>query len=482
MKTPRHTFSHPAGNRIAVVDETLAQVSRSLHEVGMGRLIMRDSGEAPTVGVALSGGADSVALLRVALMMGWKIRALHCNFGLRGEESDRDEAFCCRLCEQRGVSVEVMGFDVRAYCAAHPGKSVEMACRELRYEWWNKLLASGEVDFIALGHHADDNVETLVLNLLRGCGLNGAKGMPAVREGYVRPLLRLTRRNILEFLSALGQDYITDSSNLTDDYKRNRIRHHVLPALERVDSNAIPLMANSQALLSADLALFREMVSDYRRRFFVNEECDLRALKEAAAHASTLLYHILEGDVDAEVLRRLLEGLPTESKVIEGRAYTYIYNKGALKKYPLGVLDAEMDEVKIAIPEHGEAVYHWSTPMGAYSLRVRVMDVTDFRPERNAAKGWFDAEALQSLVCEEGALVLRSPRTGDRMAPFGMKGTRLVSDILTEAHFSPLEKRFHPLLATPSGTILWVSGLKNSRHFPVSSATKRVLELEISQS
>ena len=173
--------------------------------------------------VALSGGADSVALLRVRLGMGVECHAVHCNFGLRGEESERDERFVRLLCQELGVALDVLRFDTRAYAAGHK-VSIEMAARELRYAAFERLRVERGLDDIAVAHHAEDSVETILINLMRGTGIDGLTGIQPRNGHIVRPLLGVTRADIEEYLRSIGQDFVNDSSNDSDDYTRRSCR------------------------------------------------------------------------------------------------------------------------------------------------------------------------------------------------------------------------------------------------------------------
>ena len=187
--------------------------------------------------VALSGGADSVALLRILLSLGYRCHGVHCNFHLRGEESNRDERFVTELCHALGVPCEVVHFDTLAYAAEHK-VSVEMAARELRYREFERLRQEHHLDVIAVAHHQDDAVETLLLNLIRGAGINGLTGMKVRNGPIVRPLLCLTRDEVVNYLEYLGQPYVTDSTNLTDMYARNKVRLQLLPLMEQINPAA----------------------------------------------------------------------------------------------------------------------------------------------------------------------------------------------------------------------------------------------------
>ena len=183
--------------------------------------------------VALSGGADSVALLRVLLSSGYSCECAHCNFHLRGEESDKDELFVQHLCDRMGAKLHLAHFDTRSYASANK-LSIEMAARELRYAWFEELRAQVGANAIAVAHHRDDSVETFLLNLLRGTGIDGLRGIPAHNGRVVRPLLQQSRADILDYLHAIGQDFVTDSTNLQDEYLRNKIMFAVFA--QQIDS------------------------------------------------------------------------------------------------------------------------------------------------------------------------------------------------------------------------------------------------------
>lgn len=183
--------------------------------------------------LALSGGPDSVALLRMMVDEGYHVEAAHCNFHLRGAESDRDEAFCKDLCERLGVKLHVVHFDTKEFAELR-GISIEMAARELRYRWFTQLAHDTGAEGVCIAHHSDDQVETILLNMLRGTGLKGLLGMQRRNGIFLRPLLGVSRKEILEYLDRIGQDYVTDSTNLEDDVQRNKLRLDVIPMLEKV--------------------------------------------------------------------------------------------------------------------------------------------------------------------------------------------------------------------------------------------------------
>ena len=199
--------------------------------------------------VALSGGADSVALLRVLLVLGYHCEAAHCNFHLRGEESDRDERFVNELCKGLGVTLHVTHFDTVAYASRHH-VSIEMAAREMRYDWFEQLRKERGMAVIAVAHHRDDSVETFLLNLIRGAGINGLKGISPHNGCIVRPLLEVSRQDILDYLRCLRQGYVTDSTNLQDEYMRNKIRLNILPMLRELNPSVSESIAETSRRLT----------------------------------------------------------------------------------------------------------------------------------------------------------------------------------------------------------------------------------------
>ena len=184
--------------------------------------------------VALSGGADSVALLCILHTAGYRCEAAHCNFHLRGEESNRDEQFVRQLCEKYKINLHTIDFDTTRY-ATEKHISIEMGARELRYNWFEKTRKDCQADVIAVAHHQDDSVETILLNLIRGTGITGLLGIRPRNGVVVRPLLCINREEIIHYLQSIQQEYVTDSTNLEDEYTRNKIRLNLLPLMQTIN-------------------------------------------------------------------------------------------------------------------------------------------------------------------------------------------------------------------------------------------------------
>ena len=213
--------------------------------------------------VALSGGADSVALLLVLKQLGYRIEAAHCNFHLRGEESDRDEAFVCQLCAEQNIPIHRAHFDTRDYAALHK-VSIEMAARELRYGYFHQLRQDLGAETVCVAHHRDDAVETLLMNLMNGSGIHGLTGIRPKNGAVVRPLLGVSRADIEEFLHSIGQSFVTDSTNAVDDVLRNKIRLHLIPLMQQILPKSSETIAKTAAYMKEVEQVFDAAVQTAR--------------------------------------------------------------------------------------------------------------------------------------------------------------------------------------------------------------------------
>ena len=243
--------------------------------------------------VGLSGGADSVALLGVLVRLGYPCIALHCNFHLRGEESDRDEAFACEFAESLEVPFHKIDFDTISY-AGERHLSIEMAARELRYAWFEEMRERLGGQATAVAHHRDDNVETVLMNLIRGTGIRGMSGIRPRNGFIVRPLLCVSREDILAWLADQGYAYMVDSTNLSDAYTRNFIRLNVLPLLEEINPSARNTIARSAEHLSAAETIYIYVLEQARKEVVVSDDrLSIGALMRFPA-PETILYELLK--------------------------------------------------------------------------------------------------------------------------------------------------------------------------------------------
>ena len=415
--------------------------------------------------VALSGGADSVALLRVLLMLGYDCKAAHCNFHLRGDESDRDENFVTELCKYLDVALSIKHFDVPA-CMSERGVSMEMACRDLRYEWFAQLMEENDCSCIAVAHHSDDNIETFFLNALRGTGIAGLTGMKP-RNGYiVRPLLCVSRRDILDWLQSLDQDFVTDSTNLENDALRNRLRNVVLPAIYDNFSGADKSLLTTIENMRHCNELYREAVGVMRNIVSDKEDDSLLIDLEILAsfdNRMMLLYEILKPlGFNAEQCCNMLSSAVGSHFL--SPSHEAVINRTSIDVSPCSspdesvyVIDLNDDEV--AAPLH---------------LEIRHISNKEFSPGMVDGKRVvaFSNEILQ---CSE--VLLRHWREGDRFKPFGMNGSKLLSNLFTDLKLSEKEKKETWILEA-DGEIVWVLGYRAAQAFKVAKDADSFILIE----
>ena len=414
--------------------------------------------------VGLSGGADSVALLGVLVRLGYPCRALHCNFHLRGDESDRDEAFARQFADSLGVPFVKVDFDTRGYAAIHQ-ESIEMAARSLRYRWFEEQRQAFDAEAIAVAHHRDDSVETLLMNLLRGSGIRGLGGIRPRNGQVVRPLLAVSRAEIEEWLQTQGWDYVTDSSNLSDAYTRNFIRLRVLPLLEQLNPAARETIARSAAHLSAAEQLYAYTVEEARKAVFVTaDSLSIEALMRYPS-PETLLYEWLRPlGFSRIVVGELFESLTGLSgKQFYSATHQVLKDRDRLYIAPLQEPSAwQPIEIPVATGELTQPL----------RLSFQLMERTsDFQLERASDTAYFDAEKLP------GRLTLRLPQTGDWFVPFGMRGRKKLSDFFADQKMNRWEKLRQPLLCAGE-SIVWVVGRRTDDRFRVGEETKMIFSVK----
>ena len=430
-----------------------AKVERFIRQQGLL------TGKRPVV-VGLSGGADSVALLGVLVRLGYPSRALHCNFHLRGEESDRDEAFACRFAASLGVPFLKVDFDTTGYAAAHH-ESIEMAARSLRYRWFEEQRQAFDAEAIAVAHHRDDSVETLLMNLLRGSGLRGLGGIRPRNGQVVRPLLAVSRAEIEEWLQTQGWDYVTDNSNLSDAFTRNFMRLRVLPLLEQLNPAARETIARSAAHLSAAEQLYDFMVEEARKEVFITaDSLSIEALLRYPA-PETLLYEWLRpygfSRIVVGTLFEALTGLSGKQfysathRVLKDRERLYIAPLQEQPAWQPVMIPVATGELTQPLP-----------------LSFQLLERTpDFQMERTPDIAYFDADKLPDT------LSLRLPQRGDWFVPFGMRGRKKLSDFFADQKMTRWEKSQQPLLCA-GDSIVWVVGRRVDDRFRIEEATKMI--------
>ena len=403
------------------------------------------TGQGPVL-AGVSGGADSVALLLVLQELEYEVRALHCNFHLRGEESERDERFVTNLCRSRNIPLTIQHFDTRGY-ASRNSISIEMAARDLRYKWFYEMLQKTKAQCIAVAHHQNDQAETLLLNLIRGTGIRGLAGMYPLRNRIARPLLCVSREEIIAYLNQRNQDYVTDSTNLQREAIRNRIRLDILPLMEEINPNIIRTLADTCRYMEASLPFYQRGIEEEVRKVTDGEtSVDIRRLQESG-HAGVLIYEWLKDkEFTQSQLREMTESLNgTPGKIWESGSYRVLKDRNNLI-----IQNRNMQPEDIQV------------------IQEQVEGIVETGP----SIAYFDQDKLTAPI------TYRKASKGDWFIPFGMKGKKLISDYLTDVKATRFEKE-NQLLALCGEDIIWVVGRRSDNRYRVDKNTRRIVRLKI---
>ena len=417
--------------------------------------------------VALSGGADSVALLLLLKNAGFNVHTAHCNFHLRGSESDRDEAFCVELCQRLGVELHRAHFDTREYAELHK-VSIEMAARELRYKWFEQLRQDIGAAGICVAHHRDDSVETVVLNLVRGTGLRGLTGIQPRSElvmtcgqnpqeqtklVVLRPLLCVSRAEIEAFLAEKGQKYVTDSTNLEADVQRNVVRLEVLPLLQKLN----PAVAENIQRTAENLAEAQLVLNVAIASINSSNVLNLSDLEKYGSSEYLAFEWLKKYGFNGNQVHQILDA-ETGRIISSATGYDVLKDRGRL------IVEPTLEPFKpMRISEEGTYVLGENM-----CLSVRKKPVYVSKKPHVAT---LDAVKIRF------PLTVRRVEEGDWMQPYGMKGRKLLSDLMTDLKMTVFDKRRQLVVVDSQDVIVWAIGLRVADFVAVSEAGKEVLEL-----
>lgn len=428
----------------------------------LNRLI--DSGG--TTLAAVSGGVDSMVMLRLLHEAGVALAVAHCNFSLRGDESDGDEAFVKQKATEGGMNFHGIRFDVRKH-AAQKGISIEMAARELRYRWFDELATQHGYSRIAVAHHRDDNIENLFIRLARGTGIKGLTGMKAVHGNIIRPLLFASRDEIAAYAKEKAVTFREDSSNAGDDYVRNHIRHHLIPGLE----NFFPGLRN---VLNRDIEHFEGVEAFYRESLerFKQQTCrisgeimyiDIPLLLQSPSPA-TLLYDILHPyGFSAGAISEALSPPFRSGRLFYSASHRLLCDRKSL------LLQAREPDDKQEYPVDLTKNL-WRLPHITLFIS-RFATPPEYSPDRNPAIACLDGDRLIQ------PLIIRQWRPGDRFQPLGMNRMKKLSDFFIDLKLSLAEKEKVQVL-TSAGQIVWVVGYRIDDRYKITPDVRKVVRIE----
>lgn len=449
--------------------------------------------------VAVSGGADSVALLRALVLLsreyGWSLTAAHLNHGIRGGEADRDEAFVHRFCDAQGVRCLSRKLNIRAIAAARRGASLEETAREVRYQWLAEVARDQGAGKIATGHHRDDQAETVLMNLIRGSGIDGLKGILPLRSGLiVRPLLAVDREAILAFLQREGLIFREDATNRDTAFLRNRIRGELIPVLAGgYNPRIVESLCRTAEIVRREDDYLQQEVSRILLRWGIasdRQEITLplpafdalhialrarivkRLLQEAASPGGRIANRHIEAVLAAcaPPERRLTLDLPGGIVVTRSVRTLRIHRKQQPVRRA-GSWNHRAEALGFTYPVEVPGV----VPIAEIGIRIRFTSETPPDPEELRRS---DRTVYLDLDRVVPPLIIRSVRPGDRIEPLGMHGVKKVNELFIDAKIPPETRARIPLLADAQA-VLWIAGLRISEHVKVTDRTKKVLKAEM---
>ena len=458
--------------------------------------------------LALSGGVDSMVLAKLLLLShrdtetprhqglvtepvevptdnsqqptaNSQLAFAHCNFHLRGDDSDRDERFVTKFAKENNIPIYIKHFDTEAY-AKENSLSIEMAARELRYAWFKELKEIHNFDKVALAHHGDDQIETFFINFLRGSGIKGLKGMKPQNDFYIRPLLWSNRNEIETFAKENGIQWVEDYTNQETVYLRNKIRHNIIPIFDEMKNNARQCLNFSIDCLSSENDLYRSLLEDkFASMEHVDGDCKSVDVK-----------YFLENENGRQLLFEWVRRFGFNFNQAESMFEAMKNGKSGSMWQSVGtrlVASVQSDKIEIFEEREGEEeiiiesqnlrisethkLINSATQQLSLSTYVKDADFKLIKDPKVAAQ--FDMDKIAF------PLKLRHWKKGDRFKPLGMKGSKLLSDFFNDLGFSEYQKRNVWIMEDSNGLILWVVGYRINDKVKILDSTKVIFQCDL---
>lgn len=416
--------------------------------------------------LATSGGVDSVVLCYLFSKLGLNFEIAHCNFQLRNEESDGDADFVSKLAKELNVKIHINKFNTAAY-AEEEKISIQEAARNLRYEWFEEIRGNSSLDYIVVGTHKSDEVETLLINQIRGAGIRGLHGILPVKGNVIRPLLSVTREQILEYAKENKLTWREDSSNASEKYMRNKIRHQVIPVLKEIRENVeFQFADNAQAIRDYQKLIENEILR-LKPTLMTQENQSWKINKDVLSRLTPgyiYLYELLlDFGFSYSTCKDTISSLNNQpGGIFYGKKGTLINDREFLFLEP----ESEDSNPAISIDYQANQVY---VPL---HLKFETLDASNFQISLDNRIASLDFDKLQF------PLTLRKWKNGDRFQPFGMNGMKKISDFLIDNKV-PRHAKSSIFVLESGDQIVWVVGLRINDNFKIKTSTKKVFQVSL---
>lgn len=414
--------------------------------------------------MAVSGGMDSMAMLHLFAKSGFTIAVAHANFQLRGGEADEDERWLSEYCQKRNIPFHSTRFNTNNYATTR-GLSIQMAARELRYEWFDQLRETEKMDWVATAHHLNDSIETVLLNLAKGTSLNGLKGIASVNGHLIRPLLFATRLELAHYVAEQSIPWREDESNESDDYQRNFIRHQVVPKFQEVNPAFEASMAKTIHKLEGILQLVNKAVDDWKKLHvrYKGETLHISKLgftdTNSESYNLAILWELLKDyGFHFDQCQQLLAAMHGQP----GKKFLSDSHKLVIDRDDLILIPNGSDFTAVLIEKNQREAIH----AGKKLIIQQVANTNEL--DRNDSTAAIDSSRIQFPI------TWRKWKAGDWFIPLGMKNRKKISNFLIDQKVSVAEKESVSVLES-AGEIMWVVGHRIDDRFKVTESTGHVV-------
>ena len=426
--------------------------------------------------IAISGGIDSVVLTHILHSLNFSISLAHCNFQLRGKDSVKDEIFVTELGKQLKVPCNVIKFDTENY-AIENGISTQMAARDLRYNWFQEIMQKNNLDYIITAHHKDDIIETVLINLTRGTGLDGLTGIPEINGFIVRPLLPFSRNEILVYATKNKIQWREDQSNSSIKYVRNKIRHKVVPFLKELNPNLLDTLNNTIENLKGSQQIVQDSIEKIRREVsFVNKKethFNIEKIKELS-NPKIYLYELLKAFNFTEwnTIVALLDA--QSGKQIFSETHRLLKDRDVLI---VSKISNSKKPVTYEIPENTSKI---TIPIKLKFKNIEIPFDTKNHQNKVFSEIIFDNPNTISIDYTkiQFPLIIRKWQKGDYFYPIGLNGKKKLSKFFKDEKMSLFEKENTWILCTSNNTIIWIIGKRLDERFKVTKTTSKLLKIK----
>ena len=407
--------------------------------------------------LAISGGIDSVCLADILIRSGYNVEFAHCNFKLREEESDQDEIFVSDLAKKYKIPFHHISFDTNHYALSNK-LSIQMAARELRYEWFEKVRREISADYIAIAHNQNDNIETFLINLINGTGLKGLRAIQNKNKFIVRPLMFASRNQIGEYVKLRSLNFREDSSNKSKKYQRNKVRHDLMPLLKQINPSIENTIADEIEIIKNTYSIFKEQVDRVVKEISCQTDDGIKISKNKLIKLEpidTYLYEILNvfGFTDLKSIKNSILSNP-------GKQFFSKSHRLLIDREFVFIEKIEDDFFKDILIDESTLIL--SSPLNI-SFKISSNDQMD----KIKDTACFDYEKLVF------PLVIRKWKSGDKFIPSGMKGFKKLSDFFIDNKINRLLKE-KTLLICSNDDIIWVIGHRIDERYKATSKTKKM--------